>query len=92
MGAIEMQQRQNLADGIRNNLLAAKHNDLWDDPEPKFNYYRADGDCICSWCDRKYIEHPEERVSNGGSGGDTFFCFEYGYTLFVLCNTDRVKL
>jgi hypothetical protein len=50
---------------------------------PIFNYYRAAGDCVCPICGEIYYEHPvirgkERRI--------------IGIELYVLCNTDRVKL
>jgi hypothetical protein len=50
---------------------------------PKFNYYRAAGDTICSTCGEAYYEHPVIR----GKERRTI-----GIELYVLCNTDRVKL
>ena len=81
--------RQDRAESVFQNLIRPKRNDLWDDPNPLFNYYRAGMDCICAWCGAKYIDHPVERRR---------WTFEqrkdeyYGAELHVLCNTDRVKL
>ena len=47
-----------------------------------FRYYRA-GNCICKTCGLEYIEHPVVRMREKR---------HYGCELFVLCNTDRVKL
>jgi hypothetical protein len=49
---------------------------------PKFNYYRASGDCICPTCGEKYYDHPVIRGKERRA---------IGIELYVLCNTDRVK-
>lgn len=47
-----------------------------------FRYYRA-GNCVCPTCGLEYIDHPVVRIAEKR---------HYGCELFVLCNTDRVKL
>jgi hypothetical protein len=49
---------------------------------PKFNYYRASGDCICPTCGEIYYDHPVIRGKERRM---------IGIELYVLCNTDRVK-
>ena len=60
-----------------------KRDELSDNPAPKFNYYRASGDCICGICNELYYDHPTIH----GKERTLYGCSE----LFVLCNTDRVK-
>ena len=97
-----------VASAIFENLIHPKRNDLWDDPVPLFNYYRAGHECICAWCGRMYIDHPviHIRARDGYASHTGSFALgtvrrinspeglmsEEGAELHVLCNTDRVKL
>ena len=49
---------------------------------PAFKYYRA-GNCKCETCGLEFRDHPVVRMPEKRF---------YGVELFVLCNTDRVKL
>ena len=49
---------------------------------PAFKYYRA-GNCKCPICGLEFRDHPVIRMPEKRF---------YGCELFVLCNTDRVKL
>lgn len=48
-----------------------------------FRYRRASGDAICGFCRLRYGDHPVVRMAEKR---------HYGVELYVLCNTDRVKL
>lgn len=83
-------QDRRVAAAIYENLVHPKRNELWDDPNPLFNYYRAGGDNICAWCGFYYIDHPVKRVFCTTT--ESMHECDHSLELHVLCNTDRVKL